>query len=70
MFFKQQSVRVSGRAATHPDKLETFRRGANSGFWRLTFEKTVWGDKGGIFEEKPWGKPKKNQENQRKTKKN
>ena len=27
-------------------------RGGNSGFWRLTSEKTVWGDKGGNLNEK------------------
>ena len=38
-------------------------------FWHLTSEKTVWGEKGGNFEEKTFRKPEKNQENQGKTKK-
>ena len=37
------------------------------GFWHLTSEKTVWGDKGGNFEEKNYRKPKKNKRKQRTT---
>ena len=61
-----------------PDLLNPFRtsknlrktRGGISGFWRLASEKTVWGDKGGNFEEKTFRKtkekPEKPRENNRK----
>ena len=52
------------------ERIRCAGRGGNSGFWRLTFEKTVWGDKGGNFEEKTFRKTKENpQKNKKKSEK-